>query len=297
MSSGSRPATAMARLPATAARVAVDSCGAAMRRSRMPVRVRIHSSDVSTRRSRSALVRTRSGAYIPQPVMRTLAGRIGPAPCAQLGSTSMRACLALTSSPFSAARRDDATGDVALDLVEQLHRLDQADDLADDDLAADPDVRRRVRRRRPCSRGRSAARRPRGGRLDSGLAGARGTPGGRLRSGGDRRLRRAPLATGRPSAPALRRTSVVAPDPISSSDSPERSSTPSSRSMSAISSAASSAGAAPADSRRSASRPSRWAAGSGIVSSTTQASQRRKTSAAFWPPKPKALTSATRTER
>ena len=74
MSSGCSPATAMARLPAIADSVAVVSCGAAMRRSRMPVRVTIHSSDVSTTRSSSALVRTRSGAYMPQPVTRTLLG-------------------------------------------------------------------------------------------------------------------------------------------------------------------------------------------------------------------------------
>ena len=39
MSSGSRPATAMARLPAIADSVAVVSCAAATRRSRMPVRL------------------------------------------------------------------------------------------------------------------------------------------------------------------------------------------------------------------------------------------------------------------
>ena len=62
MSSGWRPATAMARSPATAAIEAVVSWAAATRRSRMPVRDRIHSSDVSTIRSRSALVRTCDGA-------------------------------------------------------------------------------------------------------------------------------------------------------------------------------------------------------------------------------------------
>src|SRR5262249_36279177 len=40
-----------------------------MRRSRMPVRSRIHSSEVSTIRSRSRLVRTRSGTYIPVPAI------------------------------------------------------------------------------------------------------------------------------------------------------------------------------------------------------------------------------------
>src|SRR6185503_1273124 len=43
--------------------------GAAMRRSRMPVRSTIHSSDVSTSFSRSWFVNTRSGTYMPVPVM------------------------------------------------------------------------------------------------------------------------------------------------------------------------------------------------------------------------------------
>ena len=62
MSSGSRPATAIARSDATAAIEAVVSSAAATRRSRIPVRVWIHSSLVSTSFSRSALVRTPSGA-------------------------------------------------------------------------------------------------------------------------------------------------------------------------------------------------------------------------------------------
>ena len=62
MSSGSRPAVWIARSAATAAMDAVVSSAAATRRSRMPVRVTIHSSDVSTIRSRSALVRTCAGA-------------------------------------------------------------------------------------------------------------------------------------------------------------------------------------------------------------------------------------------
>src|SRR5438105_3253744 len=41
----------------------------AIRRSRMPVRSRIQASEVSTIRSRSALVSTRSGTYIPVPAM------------------------------------------------------------------------------------------------------------------------------------------------------------------------------------------------------------------------------------
>jgi mRNA-degrading endonuclease toxin of MazEF toxin-antitoxin module len=62
MSAGARPAVWIARRPATAAIDAVVSSAAATRRSRMPVRVTIHSSEVSTIRSRSALVRTWAGA-------------------------------------------------------------------------------------------------------------------------------------------------------------------------------------------------------------------------------------------
>src|SRR5215212_7716204 len=45
-----------------------------MRRSSMPVRSRIHSSDVSTICSRSRLVRMRSGTYMPVPTMVTPRG-------------------------------------------------------------------------------------------------------------------------------------------------------------------------------------------------------------------------------
>ena len=62
MSSGSMPAVRIARSEATAAIDAVVSWAAATRRSRMPVRDTIHSSEVSTIRSRSALVRTWLGA-------------------------------------------------------------------------------------------------------------------------------------------------------------------------------------------------------------------------------------------
>src|SRR3954463_3458278 len=43
-----------------------------MRRSLMPVRLVIHSSEFSTIRSRSALVSTRSGTAMPQPVIAAL---------------------------------------------------------------------------------------------------------------------------------------------------------------------------------------------------------------------------------
>lgn len=62
MSSGSSPAVRMARRAATAAIDAVVSWAAATRRSRMPVRWTIHSSLVSTIRSRSALLSTCAGA-------------------------------------------------------------------------------------------------------------------------------------------------------------------------------------------------------------------------------------------
>ena len=62
MSSGSSPAVRIARSAATAAIDAVVSCAAATRRSRIPVRVTIHSSEVSTIRSRSAFVSTCDGA-------------------------------------------------------------------------------------------------------------------------------------------------------------------------------------------------------------------------------------------
>ena len=59
-----RPSSS-ARCAAIGREVGVACPGAAMRRSRMPVRLTIHSSDVSTIFSRSALDRTRSGTYTP----------------------------------------------------------------------------------------------------------------------------------------------------------------------------------------------------------------------------------------
>ena len=47
------------------------SSGAATLRSRMPVRVRIHSSVVSTRPASSSFVTTRSGTCAPRPVIET----------------------------------------------------------------------------------------------------------------------------------------------------------------------------------------------------------------------------------
>ena len=55
------PASARMRSAATIPRSLEAWDGSAKRRSRMPVRARIHSSEVSTRSSSSALVTTRSG--------------------------------------------------------------------------------------------------------------------------------------------------------------------------------------------------------------------------------------------
>src|SRR5207344_1633382 len=62
-------AMASARWQAMSARSEDAWSGAAMRRSRIPVRSTIQSSDVSTSDSRSRFVRTRSGTYMPVPVM------------------------------------------------------------------------------------------------------------------------------------------------------------------------------------------------------------------------------------
>ncbi len=60
-SAGSAPASASAARAAAVPMNAAVSCGAAMWRWRMPVRSRIHSSDVSTVRASSSLLTTRSG--------------------------------------------------------------------------------------------------------------------------------------------------------------------------------------------------------------------------------------------
>jgi hypothetical protein len=73
------PASSSAARAAAAPMSAAPTSAAATRRSRIPVRVRIHSSDVSTIASSSALVRTRSGRW--RPVRPAIA--IGPA-CSSL---------------------------------------------------------------------------------------------------------------------------------------------------------------------------------------------------------------------
>ncbi len=64
------PAAANARWAATAASSEVSTW--LIRRSLIPVRVVIHSSEVSTSCSRSWLVRTLGGMHLPQPVISAL---------------------------------------------------------------------------------------------------------------------------------------------------------------------------------------------------------------------------------
>src|SRR5262245_56256653 len=68
---GASPAISSARCDANSARSDAFSSGPTMRRSEMTVRSRIHSSDVSTIRSRSKLLSTRSGTCMPVPTMVT----------------------------------------------------------------------------------------------------------------------------------------------------------------------------------------------------------------------------------
>ena len=65
------PAFVSALRAAATAMSLVGSSGAAMCRSFIPVRVTIHSSDVSNIFSRSAFVRTFAGTWCPTPAMRT----------------------------------------------------------------------------------------------------------------------------------------------------------------------------------------------------------------------------------
>ena len=68
-SRGSAPAASSARRAASVPRVAVVSATPANRRSRMPVRVRIHSSEVSIVSVNSSLSTTRSGTQLPVPAV------------------------------------------------------------------------------------------------------------------------------------------------------------------------------------------------------------------------------------
>src|SRR5664280_3341131 len=72
ISSGSTPASAIARLPASTAIVATLSPSLTTWRSRMPVRETIHSSEVSTILSKSLLVKIFSGRQVPKPAMRAV---------------------------------------------------------------------------------------------------------------------------------------------------------------------------------------------------------------------------------
>src|SRR5687768_6857058 len=72
ISSAVSPAVSSACRAAVTDSEVVLSSGPTMRRSLMPVRLVIQSSEVSTIRSRSALVSTRSGTAMPQPVIAAL---------------------------------------------------------------------------------------------------------------------------------------------------------------------------------------------------------------------------------
>ena len=67
--SGLMPALASAARPASSARSDVTVPSSAKRRDSMPVRSRIHSSEVSTRSSNQLLGTTRGGSAEPTPVM------------------------------------------------------------------------------------------------------------------------------------------------------------------------------------------------------------------------------------
>ena len=124
MSSGSRPATAIARLPAIADSVAVVSCGGG-------------DAPLADAGARHDPLVGRVDDALQLGVGQDALGRVhAPAGDADAavgvhGSTSISGCFALTSAPLSAWMRVTRPATVALDLVEQLHRLDQADHLAD----------------------------------------------------------------------------------------------------------------------------------------------------------------------
>src|SRR5438552_3398310 len=88
-SSSSAPTPRLSRASRAAGRASalVGVPGGATWRSRIPVRVRIHSSEVSTIFSRSALVITRAGTWRPTAVM---AARIGAEPIWPLGGLLSR---------------------------------------------------------------------------------------------------------------------------------------------------------------------------------------------------------------
>jgi hypothetical protein len=81
----------------------------------MPVLLTIHSSDVSTIRSRSALAQ-HAGRRVSPPTGDVGADRLRPV--GHSGSTSMSGCFALTSVPLSGDHADHPPGEIRLDLVE-----------------------------------------------------------------------------------------------------------------------------------------------------------------------------------
>src|SRR6187401_1314939 len=152
----STPATARASRAALTESVVVVSSSAAMRRSLMPVRLTIHSSVVFTIFARSSFVMTRSGAYIPHPVITAFVMGLS------LGLRSSRVdlqqwLLALHQRPVLDEDAGDPPRRIGLDLVEQLHCLDKSDHLAGGDLVpvvdVGPGAGRRGRIPDPCERG------------------------------------------------------------------------------------------------------------------------------------------------
>ena len=107
----------------------------------------------------SSLVMTRNGAYIPQPVMTALA--VMPSSSGTDSSAwidlDQRLLALYQGSALDQGARHLATH-VRLDLVEQLHRLDQADDRARPDLVPCLKVGAGRRATAPNTRRRSAAR-------------------------------------------------------------------------------------------------------------------------------------------
>ena len=145
----SRPAIARASREAATAIVQEVSSGAAIRRSTMPVRLRIHSSEVSTSVSISWLSMTRAGRYLPRPAMRTFVPRHGCAcsPPRLGGVLDRHQCVSGVNELAGLGQdRGDPSAPLGEDLVEDLHRFDQADDRAGRDQVADGDERRRARR-------------------------------------------------------------------------------------------------------------------------------------------------------
>ena len=105
MSLPSSPACSSASRAAGSAMSVSASSSAAMRRSRMPVRSMIHSSDVSTSVDSSSFVSTRSGTCTPRPVMPTLRPFATPIMRSTCASCTANVSVPRTaSSPSTVAR-------------------------------------------------------------------------------------------------------------------------------------------------------------------------------------------------